>query len=34
MLKCNGELYVYLKKIYARFNHFDIEQSTAQTNKN
>jgi len=33
-LKCNWELYTCLKKFYARFNHFDIEQSIAQTNKN
>ena len=34
VLKYNGELYLCLKKICAHFNHFDIKQSIAQTNKN
>ena len=29
-----GKLYTCLKKNYAHFNHFDIEQSIVQTSKN
>ena len=33
-LKFNRELYMYLKKNYARSNCFDIKQRIAQTNNN